>query len=230
MLNALSDDEIRALAVRFAAAERYGASIKTIAVLARRPGFKLTRSDMKLLYPQAFPREISEAASRWSIPEELLFGLVRTESAFIPDVVSNAGAEGLAQLMRPTAKDVAARLKGAVELKYAEGEIDLSDPYTNVQLGGWYLANLNERLGSPLLSLFAYNGGISRVRKWRASSSALPEDLFLETVPFSETRDYGRKVLAAAAVYGYLYRGKPLPRVVDDFFPALSHSGTRIDR
>jgi soluble lytic murein transglycosylase len=185
---------------------------------------------MRLLYPQAFGAEIADAAARWGVSEELLFGLIRTESVFIPDIVSRAGAVGLAQLMRPTAEDVVARIKGKIELKYIDGAVDLTDPFTNVHLGGWYFANLEERLESPLLALFSYNGGITRVRRWRAAEPALPEDLFLETVPIAETRDYGRKVLAAAAVYGYLYRGKPLSGIVADFFPTSSHFGFGPDR
>ena len=219
LLDSLPENEIRSLARRFSEAGRHGDSIRTVTILARRPGHRLTRSDMKLLYPRAFEEEISGSAARWGLSEDILFGLVRTESLFIPDIVSHAGAQGLAQLMRPTARDVAARLKGSIELAYKDGELDLSDPYTNVNLGGWYLANLNERLDSPLLALFSYNGGITRVRKWRSAENSLPEDLFLETVPITETRDYGRKVLAAAAVYGYLYRGKDLPDLVADIFP-----------
>lgn len=230
LIDSLSVDEIRSLSRRFAKAGYYGESVRAASILARRPGYRLTRSDMKLLYPQAFSDEISEAAARWKVSEELLFGLVRTESLFIPDIVSHAGAEGLAQLMRPTARDVASRLKGKIDLAYEDGELDLGDPYTNVNLGAWYLANLNERLGSPLLALFSYNGGITRVRKWRTAENALPEDLFLETVPITETRDYGRKVLAAAAVYGYLYRGKALSDIVSDFFPGPSHFGIETGR
>jgi len=218
----LSEDELRRLSARFNREGRYGDSIRTANALTRRPGYRLTREDMELLYPLAFSSEIAAAAERWGIGEEQLFGLVRTESAFIPDVVSRAGAVGLAQLMRPTAKDVERRIRNKVDLRYSGDEVDLSHPETNLNLGAWYLSSLNERLKSPLLSLFAYNGGITRVRRWRAAESAFPEDLFLETVPITETRTYASKVLASAAVYGYLYRGKTLAQVVSDFFPAAA--------
>ena len=80
----------------------------------------------------------------------------------------------------------------------------------NIHIGAVYLAYLTERMEDPLLALLAYNGGMNRVRRWRnvdsgAKSGALPVDLFLETIEYQETREYGRKVLAAAAVYRALY-------------------------
>jgi len=222
-LGELSADDLRSLSARFAQEGLPGDSIRTVGLLARRPGYALTRADMELMYPRAYPLEIRQAASRWGLSEDMLFGLVRIESAFMSSIVSRAGAEGLAQLMRPTAEDVARRIGKQVELRYLpEGGLDLSHPATNLALGAWYLSNLNERLKSPVLSLFAYNGGITRVRRWRSAQAGLPEDLFLETVPIKETREYASKVLASAAVYGYLYRNEPLARVVAGFFPATA--------
>ena len=71
---------------------------------------------------------------------------------------------------------------------------------------------------SPLLALLAYNGGMGRVPRWRAAQADLPEDLFPETVELRETREYGRKVLSAAAVYGYLYYGMTMEAVIADIF------------
>jgi soluble lytic murein transglycosylase len=215
----LSPDEVYAVALAFSRAGRYGDSIRFVSTLTRRPGYRLTRRDLELLYPRYYAAEISEAASRWGVAEDLFFGLIRTESVFISDVGSHAGAVGLAQLMRPTANDVARRIGREVPLKRDGESVDLADPGTNAMLGAWYLADLNRRLERPILSLFAYNGGITRVRRWRSAEPSLPDDLFLETVPIEETQDYGRKVLAAAAVYGYLYYGKTLERVVSEIFP-----------
>lgn len=215
----LSPEEIYAISSAFSKAGRYGDSIRFISILPRRPGYRLTRRDLELYYPRYYQNEISAAADRWGLDEDLLYGLIRTESLFISDVGSRAGAVGLAQLMRPTAEDVARRIGRSVPLKYDGEVVDLTNPATNVMLGAWYLADLNRRLERPILSLFAYNGGITRVRRWRAEEQKLPDDLFLETVPIEETQDYGRKVLAASAVYGYLYYGKTLERVVSEIFP-----------
>ena len=92
----------------------------------------------------------------------------------------------------------------------ADSPPDLKDPAVNIHIGAVYLAYLMERLENPLLALLAYNGGMNRVRRWRQTAGnragqPLPADLFLETVEYPETREYGRKVLAAAAVYEQLY-------------------------
>jgi soluble lytic murein transglycosylase len=84
--------------------------------------------------------------------------------------------------------------------------IDLLNPGANIHMGAAYLAYLEERLGDPLLALLAYNGGMNRVRRWRNSIPAkFPSDLFLETVEYAETMDYGRAVMGAAAMYKALY-------------------------
>ncbi len=162
---------------------------------------------LMLVYPQNFHEDVYSASSRFSLPEELLYALIRSESFFNPKVLSHAGAIGLTQLMKPTANDIARKLKMS--------DYDLTDSKTNILFGAYYLEELRRRLdGSSILALFAYNGGISRVRKWVKSVNAefntkdLPRDIFLEAIPFSETREYGRKVSSAAAIYGLLYYEK----------------------
>jgi soluble lytic murein transglycosylase len=75
-----------------------------------------------------------------------------------------------------------------------------------------------DRTESPLLALLAYNGGMGRLRRWRNAESKLPGDLFLETIEYNETREYGRKVLAAAAAYGYLYYDITMEEVIADIY------------
>jgi len=88
----------------------------------------------------------------------------------------------------------------------SEVGIDLLNPGANIHMGAAYLAYLEERLGDPLLALLAYNGGMNRVRRWRSSAPAkFPSDLFLETVEYAETMDYGRAVMGSAAMYRALY-------------------------
>jgi soluble lytic murein transglycosylase len=65
-----------------------------------------------------------------------------------------------------------------------------------------------------MMALLAYNGGMGRLRRWRNAEAKLPGDLFLETIEYNETREYGRKVLAAAAAYGYLYYGMAMEAVI----------------
>ena len=133
-----------------------------------------------------------------------MYALIRSESFFDADVTSSAGAIGLTQLMEFTAGDIAHRFKIS--------DYSLTDPETNIRFGTWYLSNLISRCDdSPLLGFFSYNAGITRVRRWLQSSliefgkkSNMPLDLFLETLPFAETREYGRKLISATIVYDWL--------------------------
>jgi soluble lytic murein transglycosylase len=160
------------------------------------------------------------------IRPEIMFGLIRTESFFASGVSSHAGAVGLAQLMPATAADIAVRLvrAGGPDLRNPSG-IDLTNPEINVHMGTFYLRHLivNQMEGCPMLGLMAYNGGQGRVRRWVAADreredGALPIDLFLETVIYPETRNYGRLVLSAAAIYGYLYYGRTMEEVATSIF------------
>jgi soluble lytic murein transglycosylase len=186
--------------------------------LLGRPDYRISRDDLLLLYPRAWQQELDTAAMVWGVPPEIMAGLARSESAFRAEVASHAGAVGLVQIMPATGRDIAARIAKRVPLVMNGAEPDLTDAFTNTQLGAWYLADWTERLSSPMLALFAYNAGPGRVRQWRSERSSLPEDLFLETVPFDETRNYGRRVLSAAAVYGYLYYGYDMSQVAKDLF------------
>ena len=111
-----------------------------------------------------------------------------------------------------TADEIAIRLK--------RSDYDLLDPATNIEFGAYYLAYLTKRLGdSALTAFFAYHAGIGRVRRWINSSQLelgrhAASDLFLETIPYSETRDYGRKLISASAMYASLYYDTPVPVVV----------------
>jgi soluble lytic murein transglycosylase len=210
----LSVPELRAVAEAFAGEELWAESIRLTAAYMARPDYTLTRRDLELNYPQPFAELIGDNARLAGLPPELLYGLIRTESAFVPGIVSRAGAVGLSQLMEPTARDMAGRIARRGGPDYLEGDrFDLTDPALNVHIGAFYLNYLIEQMESPLLALIAYNGGMGRVRRWRAAEPALPEDLFLETIEYPETREYGRRVLGAAAAYGYLYYGMSMEAV-----------------
>jgi soluble lytic murein transglycosylase len=213
----LSPGELRTLAAKFAEAGHWEESIRTVSFYAERDGYGMQRQDLELYYPRAFAELVEAAAEEENLSRELLFGLIRTESAFSPDVRSSAGAEGLTQLMTATAADMAERIRRRLGPDYAAaGTIDLGDPEANIRLGAAYLRYLMDRTESPLMALLAYNGGIGRLRRWRNAEPALGGDLFLETVEYNETREYGRKVLAAAAIYGYLYYGMTMEAVFAD--------------
>jgi soluble lytic murein transglycosylase len=146
-----------------------------------------------------------------------VLALVREESAFEAEAVSWVGAVGLTQLMPPTAEEVARRLGMRAP--------DLTDPLTNLRLGIWHLAGLRQYAGAFSRVMMAYNAGLGRLRSWEREFGPLPDELFAEAVPYSETRLYARQVLVAAVIYGVLYLDTPLGDTVTLFFPELSPLG-----
>jgi soluble lytic murein transglycosylase len=218
-MDRLDTGELRRLSEAFAASPYPEESIRLTGRYMDRKGYRLVRRDLELYYPRSFKNLIEDRAREAGIPVEIFFGLIHTESAFIPGAGSRAGAQGLAQLMPATARETAGRIVRRGGPDYGEdGDLDLHDPKINIHLGAVYLGYLMEHMDSPLQALLAYNGGMGRVRNWRNAESKLPEDLFLETIDIEETREYGKKVLGAAAAYGYLYYGMTMEAVVADIF------------
>lgn len=168
---------------------------------------KISHENFLLLYPQDFSKEVNSACAEFGVADYVMYALIRTESFFEPRVQSHAGAIGLTQLMEGTAAECAANLNVR--------EYDLHDPAINVRFGTFYFSKMKSRLeDSQILALFAYNAGLTNVRRWIRGSKLqldargkLSSDLFLETLPFAETRDYGRLVISAAAMYAWLYDG-----------------------
>lgn len=159
------------------------------------------KAQISLVYPQYYKELITQFCEEFNLSEYILYGLIRTESFFDHDVFSVANAKGLTQLMDSTASDIARKLK--------INDYDVFDPSTNIRFGAFYLAELISRLdNSVILALLSYNGGITRVRRWVSANPELPHDLLLEVIPYEETREYGKKVLSAAAMYGGLYYEK----------------------
>ncbi len=183
-------------------------SLRVAAALAGRDDTPLNKEILQLLYPRPYLDEIHTAVERFDNNEALMYALIRSESFFDKDVISHAGAMGLSQLMAPTAEDVASRLRF--------DEYDVFDAKTNALFGSYYLSNMLRVFDQiPTLALSAYNAGLTNVRRWQKSDGNLPYDLFLEVIPFAETREYGRKVLSAAGFYGYLYYDQDVQSTVD---------------
>lgn len=135
----------------------------------------------------------------WKFDRALMVAIMRQESAFNPDIGSRVGAQGLMQLMPATAKYIA-RLTG----QSLPDRTDLHDPGTNLKLAQDYLHYLNNKLdGNQLLVVAAYNGGIGNVQRWLSRGVTPGHDpvLWLESIPFDETRDYVEKVFANYWLY-----------------------------
>ncbi|MDR1363688.1 MAG: transglycosylase SLT domain-containing protein [Spirochaetaceae bacterium] len=201
-ISSLSVAELRSFAEMLAKEERWGESIRLARTYMRRADYKPSLADIKICYPFAFSGLVKEYSRKTGMDESLLYGLIRTESLFIPDIVSRAGAVGLTQLMPETAREMAQQLARRGGPDYLiNGSLKLSHPDVNIHLGSLYFQQLKTRVDGTLLALLSYNGGMNRIRRWRNARPALNDALFLETVDYAETRDYGRQVLAAAAIY-----------------------------
>ena len=184
--------------------EYYTQSLRIAARAQRLASGPVTREQLSLVYPEYYKEYVSKYCGEYKLAEAVMYALIRSESFFDAQVTSSAGAIGLTQLMEFTGSDIARRFKMS--------EYSLTDPETNIRFGTWYLASLISRCeDSSLLGFFSYNAGITRVRRWLQSSliefgkkSNMPLDLFLETVPFAETREYGRKLISATLAYDWL--------------------------
>jgi soluble lytic murein transglycosylase len=157
----------------------------------------LTRHDYTMRYMTPWRTEFSAAARDQNIDEELLYAIARQESRFAPDIVSSAGATGLMQLMPGTARWVAKQLARSDYNSARIAQVDL-----NTQFGAYYFRYWHERLDRmPALAAAAYNAGPSRAQAWRPLAAPLEGAIWVETIPFNETRDYVKKVLANAMLY-----------------------------
>ncbi|MBW1762541.1 MAG: transglycosylase SLT domain-containing protein [Deltaproteobacteria bacterium] len=150
-------------------------------------------------YPHAFSPLIEDIAGDEGIPPSFVRAIAREESSFDPEVVSWAKAYGLVQLIMPTAK------RFASEVGERATPRTLKKPSVNLKIGARYMAWLWERLNeNPALVPSAYNAGEGAVRRWLQEDAARPLDVFIEEIPYDETRRYTRRVLQTYGVYQWL--------------------------
>jgi len=202
----LNPCELRAVSQALAQAEMYPQSMRLVTLYIFREDYARQRRDLELMYPRPYLELIETQTLQFNIEPWLFFGLVRTESAFQNAVASRVGAVGLAQLMPATAREQAERIRreGGPDFLGSENTVDRTDPFTNLYIGTFYLNHWRNHFNNMVLALMSYNGGATRVRRWYTATN-LPLDLFVETVPIYETRDYGRRVPAIGRIYEELY-------------------------
>jgi soluble lytic murein transglycosylase len=161
-------------------------------------------------YTQRFPAPHNDilhpTAQGLGLDQAWVYGLIRQESRFISDAQSGVGAAGLMQVMPSTGKWVAEKIGMS---DYGHGM--LSDIRTNILLGTNYLNMvLNNAEGSQVLATAAYNAGPGRTRTWRGLlNSPMEGAIFVETIPFEETRNYVRNVMSNATNYAALFEKRP---------------------
>jgi soluble lytic murein transglycosylase len=156
-------------------------------------------------YPTPFREEVLAASRAIGLDAALVYGLIRQESRFILDARSHVGASGLMQLMPATARWTARKVGLDWKPEY------LTDREVNLRLGTTYLKLVLDDFGGSLaMAAAAYNAGPSRPRRWR-EGAVLEAAAWAESIPFNETRDYVKKVLANATVYSAVLRPEGAP-------------------
>lgn len=181
-------------------AHRWGWHSRAIATLAAAGQY----DDLALRYPLPWPEQFAAAAESARIPSSWAYGVARSESLFIPDIRSRAGAIGIMQLMPATGRRAADQL----DLPY-RGLTTLTDPASNIRLGTTYLGEMLELFdANRVVATAAYNAGPSRVANWLPKSDRLDARIWIENIPFNETRDYVRRVLVSETIFNWRLTGE----------------------
>ncbi|AVP96242.1 hypothetical protein C7S18_03115 [Ahniella affigens] len=193
-------------------AEKVAASVQAQAIgwFDRAP-FALTKPEEMRFYSLRFPNAYLPSIVSWSkqaqIRPSFAAGVMRAESALVVDAVSGANAYGLMQLLPSTGKRIA-KLEG---VPFTSNQ-RLFDPDFNIRLGTRYLNELlNKQSLSEYAVLAAYNAGPSRMALWQTQRGQLPVDVFIETIPFKETREYIARVLSFDLIYDWRLNGDVMP-------------------
>lgn len=158
-------------------------------------------SDWLTAYPKPFENHVMRFAEQRGLDPWLVYAVMREESGFQPRIESWANARGLMQLMLPTAKDMA-KLTGRGDVTANQ----LFDPEINIELGTMFLNRLANRYGGhPACMIAGYNGGAGNVNNWLRDRGSMPMDLWVEAIPFAQTRNYVKRVSMSWWIYHWLY-------------------------
>ncbi len=157
-------------------------------------------------YPKLFTKELEAAASEATVPPHLLMALAREESAFLPRALSLSDARGLLQVIPPTGS----RMARSLGIRFTKDT--LFDPTANTRIGARYLKGLLKRFdGMAPLAIAGYNAGPGAPEKWLEERPGTDLDLFVERIPYLETRNYVKRVWSSYYAYQVLYSGDLTP-------------------
>jgi soluble lytic murein transglycosylase len=165
-------------------------------------GESLPSEVLRVLFPLDYWPLLEAGAARHGLDKYLVAALAAQESTFDASIRSSAGAIGLMQIMPSTGRSFARRL--AIR-PFSTGR--LTEPAVNATIGTQYLADLLEQFGGAAYALAAYNAGEHRVERWKAERPGLPEDEWVDDIPFPETQNYVKRILGTAEDYRRLYGG-----------------------
>lgn len=163
-------------------------------------------NDLAIRFPIPYERDMIQASKNTGLNASWLLGIARQESAFNVRARSPVGARGLMQLMPQTARAIAKRIKSPLK-----NLSELVNPRRNIQLGSAYLKQVyDDNQKNPVLATASYNAGPHRVSRWLPKND-LPADIWIENIPFNETRRYTANVLSYAAIFDHQRQQKITP-------------------
>ena len=162
-------------------------------------GDQLPRDVLTTIFPLNYWDLIKKYSTQNGLDPYLIAALVAQESTFVRDIKSHAGAYGLMQMMPPTGRAYARKLK----LRYSTRL--LTTPDTNVRMGTMYFADKVKEFGGVHLALASYNAGETAVRRWIREKPGLPPEEFIDDIPYPETQQYVKRILGTAEDYRRLY-------------------------
>ena len=192
--HALAGLDPRQLVIATKLAEKWQWPAIAIATIAKANQW----DDLELRFPLAFAKDVLEQAQAQQLDPSLLFALIRQESAFDEFAGSSAGALGLMQLMPATVKQIAADWQ-----QPWSNDFNLVIPAINIKFGSHYFKQILSDMDQQyVLAIAAYNAGGKRVKQWRPRDHALPADIWIETLPYKETRTY----IASVVLYAFIYQ------------------------
>jgi len=155
---------------------------------------------LRVIFPLDYWPLITKYADQYKLDRYLMAALMAQESTFTAEIRSFANAYGLMQIIPSTGR-IYARKLGITPFSTAM----LRQPEVNVQIGMRYFAELIDRFGGAHFALASYNAGEGRVARWSAERPGVPQDEFIDDIPFRETQNYVKRILGTADDYRYLY-------------------------
>jgi soluble lytic murein transglycosylase len=169
--------------------------------------------DLALRFPVTYANQVISNASMQQLEPALVFGLMRQESMLDKNAESPVGARGLMQIMPETGQQIARKLN-----EPWQSASSLFDPDTNIKYGTFYYKQMLNRFnGNFAMAAAAYNAGPQRVDKWLPSDKQMPADVWIETIPFKETRKYVTSVLSYTLIYSHRLQQNTLK--IKNFLP-----------
>ena len=158
---------------------------------------------LKIIYPKNYEGIVSVYAEQYNVDENLVFAVIKAESNFDENAISNKNALGLMQIMEDTAKDVAE--KNNIKIDKDNARLEILKVNNNINIGTKYLSILLEKYENIEVALAAYNAGTGNVDNWIESGIINKDGSDIEKIPYKETNNYIRKILEKYKIYKKIY-------------------------